>query len=203
MLRLPKSTEIAKLLPKKAIYDKFGLKAAQRDCFDADISHLTLVNVVSPATVPALKEGERIKEFYVLQVALKQEHYDEKNILLLSKLIKQNMIFGLVYQDRVRVAVVHERMFASGWQPLADATLPLNGMDMDSVWEHIVMAIGHFEVAEGVTIEEQIALDGEKQAIQKQIATLEKRCRSEKQPHRRYELYQQIAKLKEKMEGRV
>ncbi len=37
-----------------------------------------------------------VKDFYVLQVALKQEHYDEKNILLLSKLIKQNMIFGLI-----------------------------------------------------------------------------------------------------------
>lgn len=103
----------------------------------------------------------------------------------------------------MRVAVVHERLFAGSWLLLTDATLPLNGIDMDGVWEHIVMAIGHFEVAEGVTIEEQIAHDSEKQAIQKQIASLEKRCRSEKQPHRRYELYQQIAKLKERLEERV
>lgn len=197
MLGLPKTTEIAKQLPKKAIYSKFELKPTQRDRFDADISRIDIVNIVSPNTVPGLKEGERVKEFYVLLVSLKQEDYDEKNILLLSKLIKQHMIFALAYQDRVRLAVVHEKLFATDWEPLADALLPLMGFDMDKVWENIVMAIGHFEVMEGVTIEEQITIDGEKQKVIKQIETLEKRCRAEKQPRRRYELYLQIVKLKE------
>ena len=197
MLGLPKTTEIAKQLPKKAIYSKFELKPAQRDRFDADISRIDIVNIVSPNTVPGLKEGERVKEFYVLLVSLKQEEVDEKNIMLLSKLIKQHMVFALVYQDRVRLAVVHEKLFATDWEPLANAVLPLMGFDMDKVWENLVMAIGHFEVMEGVTIEEQITLDGEKQKVIKQIETLEKRCRAEKQPRRRYELYQQIVKLKE------
>ncbi|MBR5651135.1 MAG: DUF4391 domain-containing protein [Bacteroidales bacterium] len=197
MLGLPKTTEIAKQLPKKAIYSKFELKPAQRDRFDADISRIDIVNIVSPNTVPGLKEGERVKEFYVLLVSLKQEDYDEKNILLLSKLIKQHMIFALAYQDRVRLAVVHEKLFATDWEPLADALLPLMGFDMDKVWENIVMAIGSFEVMEGVTIEEQITIDGEKQKIIKQIETLEKKVRLEKQPRKKFELYQQLCELKE------
>ena len=92
MLGLPKTTEIAKQLPKKAIYSKFELKPAQRDHFDADISRIDIVNMVSSNTVPGLKEGERVKEFYVLLVSLKQEDYDDKNILLLSKLIKQKAL---------------------------------------------------------------------------------------------------------------
>ena len=201
MLGLPKTTEIAKQLPKKAIYSKFELKPAQRDRFDADISRIDIVNIVSPNTVPGLKEGERVKEFYVLLVSLKQEAVDEKNIMLLSKLIKQHIVFALVYQDSVRLAVVHEKLFATDWEPLANAVLSLMGFDMDKVWENLVMAIGHFEVMEGVTIEEQITLDGEKQKVIKQIETLEKRCRAEKQPRRRYELYQQLVKLKERLEG--
>ena len=200
MLGLPKTTEIAKQLPKKAIYSKFELKAAQRDRFDADISRIDIVNIVSPNTVPGLKEGERVKEFYVLLVSLKQEDYDEKNILLLSELIKQHMVFALAYQDRVRLAVVHEKLFATDWEPLADAVLPLMGFDMDKVWENIVMAIGHFEVMEGVTIEEQITLDGEKQKVIKQIETLEKKARSEKQPRRKFELFQQVRALKKHLE---
>lgn len=197
MLGLPKTTEIAKQLPKKAIYSKFELKPAQRDRFDADISRIDIVNMVSSNTVPGLKEGERVKEFYVLLVSLKQEEYDEKNIMLLSKLIKQHMVFALAYHDRVRLAVVHEKLFATDWEPLADALLPLMGFDMDKVWENIVMAIGHFEVMEGVTIEEQITIDGEKQKIIKQIETLEKKVRLEKQPRRKYEMYQQLCELKE------
>ena len=200
MLGLPKTTEIAKQLPKKAIYSKFELKAAQRDRFDADISRIDIVNIVSPNTVPGLKEGERVKEFYVLLVSLKQEDYDEKNILLLSELIKQHMVFALAYQDRVRLAVVHEKLFATDWEPLADAVLPLMGFDMDKVWENIVMAIGSFEVMEGVTIEEQITIDGEKQKVIKQIETLEKKARSEKQPRRKFELFQQVRALKKHLE---
>lgn len=196
MLGLPKTTEIAKQLPKKAIFTKFELKPAQRDRFDADISRIDIVNMVSPNTVPGLKEGERVKEFYVLLVSLKQEEYDEKNIMLLSKLIKQHMVFALAYQDRVRLAVVHEKLFFTAWEPLANALLPLMGFDMDKVWENLVMAIGHFEVMEGVTIEEQITIDGEKQKVIKQIETLEKKVRAEKQPRRKYELYQQLCELK-------
>lgn len=198
MFALPVTTEIKKSLPKKAIYEKFGLKSAQRDAFDDDISHIDIVNIVSPNTVPGLKEGERVKELYVLLVSLKQEEYDEKNIMLLSKLIKQHMVFALAYQERVRLAVVHEKLFATDWEPLADALLPLMGFDMDKVWENLVMAIGHFEVMEGVTMEEQIAIDGEKLKKIKAIESLEKKLRVEKQPWKKYELFKQIQELKNK-----
>ena len=199
MLGLPKTTEIAKQLPKKAIYSKFELKPTQRDRFDADISRIDIVNIVSPNTVPGLKEGERVKEFYVLLVTLKQKEYDEKNILLLSKLIKQHMIFALVFEDWVRFAVVHEKPFVKEWEPLASATLPLMGFDMDKVWENLVMAIGSFEVLEGVTIEEQITIDGEKQKIIKQIETLEKKVRVEKQPRRKLEMFEELQELKKQL----
>lgn len=110
------------------------------------------------------------------------------------------MVFALAYQDRVRLAVVHEKLFFTAWEPLANALLPLMGFDMDKVWENLVMAIGHFEVMEGVTIEEQITIDGEKQKVIKQIETLEKKLKAEKQPMKRYGLYKQIQELKENLE---
>jgi hypothetical protein len=200
MFALPATTEIKKSLPKKAIYEKFGLKSAQRDAFDADISRIDIVNVVSPSTVPSLKEGERVKEFYVLLVALKRQHYDEKNILLLTKLIKQNMIFALVYNEKVSFAVVHEKLFVMDWEPLEDAALPLMGLDLDMVWEHLVTTIGKFEVMEGVTMEEQIAIDGEKLKKIKLIESLEKKLKVEKQPRKKYELFQQVQELKKHLD---
>ena len=196
MFALPVTTEIKKSLPKKAIYEKFGLKSTQRDAFDADISRIDIVNVVSPSTVPGLNEGEHVKEFYVLLVTLKRQHFDVKNILLLTKMIKQNMIFALVYNDMVRFAVVHEKLFVMDWELLADAALPLMGLDLDKVWEYLVTTIGSFEVMEGVTMEEQIAIDGEKLKKIKAIESLEKKLRVEKQPRKKYELYKQLNELK-------
>lgn len=196
MFALPATTEIKKSLPKKAIYEKFGLKSSQRDAFDADVSRIEIVNVVSPSTVPGLKEGARVKDFYVLLVTLKRQHFDEKNILLLTKLIKQNMIFALVCNDMVRFAVMHEKLFVMNWKPLADASLPLTGLDLDKVWERLVTTIGGFEVKDGATLEEQIAEDGEREKILKMIETLENKCRLEKQTRKKYELHQELVKLK-------
>lgn len=70
------------------------------------------------------------------------------------------------------------------------------GIDMDKVWEHIVTTIGGFEVMEGVTIEEQITIDGERQKVIKQIETLEKKARLEKQPRKKLELFEHLKELK-------
>jgi len=196
MFSLPATTEIKKALPKKAIYEKFALKAAQRDAFDADISRIDIVNVVSSNTVPGLKEGEQIKEFYVLQVKLKREKFDPKNILLLTKLIKQNMVFALTFGLKVRFAIVHQKLFVGDWVPLEEAALLLVGMDLEQAWAKIVKSIGGFEVMDGVTVEEQISLDIERQKRIKQIENLEKKLKTEKQPIKRYDLFKEIQELK-------
>ena len=155
MFGLPANTLINQPLYKKAVFEKFNLKAAskrvksdaricssereqfrpevkaaERDRFDADISKMALVARISPATVPALSEGKDIKGFYVLQVELKHQDCDTKNILLL---------------------------------------------------------------------EEQIINREQHEKLLRQIETLEKRCRAEKQTRKRYELHQQIVKLKEEL----
>lgn len=73
MYGLPPACEVKKQLPKKAIYAKFNLNAAQRDCFDADIARLDIVGCVSSSTIPALSPGELVQEFYVLHVQLKRK----------------------------------------------------------------------------------------------------------------------------------
>ena len=49
---------------------------------------------------------------------------------------------------------------------------------------------------EGVTIEEQIAIDGEKLKKIKAIESLEKKLRVEKQPRKKFETYQELMELK-------
>ena len=134
MYGLPQTTEIRKQLPKKAIYAKFELKPAQRDGFDADVSRIDIVAVVSPTTVPAIASGENIKEFYVLEVQLKKKDYDEKNIAMLSKLIPQNILFALQYEDQTQLAIHHTKLIKSEWKPTDDTTISLTGLNLDTVW---------------------------------------------------------------------
>ena len=196
MYGLPISTERKQQLPKKAIYAKFDLKTSQRESFDADIARIDIVAVVSPATVPALSDGNSVKELYVLDVQMKHREYDAKNILLLTRLIAQNMVFALRYEDRVQFAVFHAKLFTTAWQPLEQATLPLSGLNLDAVWENLVKHIGQIEVAGDNSLATQIAEDDRRAKLLAQIATLEHKMANEKQPRRKREYFEQIKKLK-------
>ena len=199
MLGLPKSTEIAQQLPKKAIFQKFELKPAQRDHFDADISRLTLVNAISQNKLPALQKGETIETIYVVDVALKRPNYDPKNIQILSKLIPQKMLFALHYEDEIQLAIYHTKLICGSWVPADAYELELVGTTTDLVWENLVKTIGGIDVEEGNTLIEQIVIDEEREKIQRQIEALENKSRLERQPRRKLEMFEQLQKLRERV----
>ena len=197
MYGLPISTERKRQLPKKAIYAKFDLNSVQRESFDADIARIDIVAVICPATIPALSEGIEVKEFYVLDVQMKRKEYDTKNILLLSRLIAQHMVFALRYEEQVQFAIFHTKLFTTVWQPVGQASLLLSGLNLDAVWENIVKEIGQIEIADGHTLVEQIADDEQRDKLLVRIATLERKMVNEKQPRRKREYFEQIKNLKE------
>lgn len=197
MFQLPPATAINKPLYKKAVFEKFNLKAAERDCFDADISRMALVARISTATVPALTKGEEIEGFYVLQVALKRKDYDTKNILMLQKLIPQKLIFALQFEEQTQFCIFHTRLQQSAWMPTDEATITLQGLSLDDVWNNIVATIGGLDAQAEESIEEQIIQREQREKLLRQIESLEKLCRTEKQTRKKYELHQQIIKLKE------
>lgn len=196
MYGLPPSTEAKKQLPKKTIFAKFDLKPSQRESFDADIARIDIVAVVSPKTIPALKEGEEVKEFYVLAVQMKRKEYDSKNITLLTKLIPQKMVLALQFDGYTQLAIYHTKLISSTWQLTESTNITLSGLTIDVVWENIVKSIGQIDVEKGNTLIEQIAANDQRAKLLTQIATLERKMASEKQPRRKREYFEQIKKLK-------
>ena len=198
MYGLPSTTEIKKQLPKKAIYAKFNMPTSLREHFDADIARIDIEVGVSKATVPALAEGEEIKEFYVLGIQLKRKEYDPKNILMLTKLLPHKMIFALHYEEEVQFAIYHTKLITSEWQLIThnSSLITLQGLNLDSVWDNIVKQIGHIEVQEGNTLTEQIKANEEQTKLLAQIKMLERKMANEKQPRRKREYFEQIKKLK-------
>lgn len=199
MYGLPASTLVNRPLYKKAVFEKFNLKAAERDRFDADVSRMAIVAYLSPAKIPALHPGQEVKEFYALQVQLKQRDYDTKNILLLQKLIPQKIIFVLEYDEEVQFCIFHTRLQQSEWKHVSDANIPLKGLTFDDVWNNIVAEIGSLDNTAEETLEQQIINREEREKLLRQIEVLEKRCRTEKQTRKKYELHQQLLKLKERI----
>lgn len=198
MLGLPKTTEMSKQLPKKTIYTKFQMNTVAKEKIDADISRITIVNEIAPnkVNIPA---GEDVKSFFVLLVSLKKKEYDEKTIATLSKLIPQNILFVLEYENESRLAIYHTKVMQTEWMQTEEQKVELKGLNLDNVWENIVIAVGGVNIENGNSLDEQIEINDKKQKLEKEIARLEKQARAERQPKKKFELVQAEKKLKEKL----
>lgn len=195
MLGLPKATELSKQLPKNAIYAKFQMNTAEKAKIDADISRITIVNEVSAEKVH-IADGDQVKSFFVLLVALKKKDFDDKTIITISKLIPQNMLLVLECGDEAKLATYHTKLMQTEWKRKEALSVELKGLNLDSVWENIIMQIGGITIDQGNTLDEQIAADEHRQKIEKEIAKLEKQARAEKQPKKKFELAQRVNALK-------
>ena len=198
MLGLPKETEMSKQLPKKAIYTKFQMNTAAKAKIDADISRITIVNEIAPnkVNIPA---GEDVKSFFVLLVSLKKKKYDEKTIATLSKLIPQNILFVLEYENESRLAIYHIKVMQTEWEPTENQQIELHGLNLDTVWENIVKSLECGVWNEELSLDENLALHEQQEKLQKQITKLEKQARTERQPKKKFELHQKITKLKKEL----
>lgn len=195
MLGLPKATELSKQLPKNAIYAKFQMNTAEKAKIDADISRITIVNEVSAEKVH-IAAGNQVKSFFVLLVALKKKDFDDKTIITISKLIPQNMLLILECGDEAKLATYHSKLMQTEWKRKEALSVEVKGLNLDSVWENIIMQIGGITINQGNTLDEQIAADEYRQKIEKKIAKLEKQARAEKQPKKKFELAQRVKALK-------
>ena len=193
MLGLPKSTELNKLLPKKAIYAKFQMNTAQKERFDGEISRISIVGELSPATT-GLAAGTAVRSIFVLLVALKHPDFQANTIAQISKLIDQNMLLILEHEGRRKLAIYHTKLIQTDWMP--DCTVTLKGLDLDAVWENLIVQVGGITIEQGNTLDQQIVADEKRAKLEKEIARLEKLARAEKQPKKKFELVTKINLLK-------
>jgi len=199
---LPKSTEIRKPIHKKLIYQKFAteLSGDKKDKFDADISRIIITNEISEASVN-IRATDKVPSMFVVQIELKTKSYNDRNIILTSKLFGQKLLLVLHYEDEYQLAIYETKLLKSAWKSEDEFSLKLNGLDLSTVWDNFVTQVSGIEVEEGNTLDEQISKESEKEKLRKQIEDLERKARKETQSKRKFEMFQQIKTLEKKLEA--
>ena len=147
MFDLPKSTEIRKQVHKKLIYSKFAteLSGDKKDRFDADISRIIITNEISEASVN-IKATDKVSSMFVIQIELKTKNYNDRNIILVSKLFGQNLLLVLHYEDKYQLAIYETKLLKSDWKSEEEFSLKLNGLDLNVVWDNFVTQVSGINV---------------------------------------------------------
>lgn len=200
MYALPNSSLLNKQIPKKAIFQKFGLTLAQRQRIDADIARIDIIARLAQDTLPAIALGKVVKDIYVLSVSLKTKNYHPDSIKLLARLIPQRMLFVLCHEQQAQLAIVHEGLHAGCWYAKHELHIPLNALNLDALWEQLVVTIGNVPTNNGLTLNERILQKKQREGILKNIELLQRRMDKERSLGKQMQMRSQINQWRKLLE---
>ena len=209
MLGFPRTTDFNKRIPKEKFYENLTVSPDLKKCFVDQIKAIYWKNKIAPSTTN-LAPGNTVSEIEVFEIRLKEKALDEKVLRQIDKEIPYHILFLLEYEGKHQAWVSYKEATANNafkvnqyyhtdWLSEEDLHLKLDGLNMDAVWDNFIIQVGQFEVEQGKSVAEQIETDLLKAKLVKEINKLEKQARSEKQPSKKFQLAQQINKLKKEL----
>ena len=216
MIGLPKTTEFNKRIPKQKFYENMDISPALKKIFVEQVRIIYWKNKIAASTTN-LAAGTDVTELEVFEVRLSSPVLDDSLLRQIDKEIPYHILFLLEYQGKYQAWIGYKEAAASGnkafkvngyyhteWLVEDELPLKLEGLNVDAVYENFVRQIAGDKLkteAAGESLKESVARDEQKQALQKQIATLQAKIRKEKQLNKQMQMNTELKKLKKELES--
>lgn len=215
MIGLPKTTEFNKRIPKQKFYENMDISPALKKIFVEQVRIIYWKNKIAASTTN-LAAGTDVTELEVFEVRLSSPVLDDSLLRQIDKEIPYHILFLLEYQGKYQAWIGYKEAAASGnkafkvngyyhteWLVEDELPLKLEGLNVDAVYENFVRQIAGDKLkteAVGESLKESVARDEQKQALQKQIATLQAKILKEKQLNKQMQMNNELKKLKKELE---
>ena len=212
MLGFPQTTEFNKRIPNQKFYENMEVSPALKRVFVEQIKLIHWRNKLAVSTMN-IAPGEAVTEIEVIEIKLASPQLNEAVLRQIDKEIPYHILFILSFDGKVQAWTGYKEATESGnkafkvnkyyhteWIPEYELNLKIEGLNMDAVWENLIIQVGGVEVGQGKSLDEQIQIDGQKAKMQKEIEKLEKQARNEKQPNKKFQLAQQVKTLKKQLD---
>ena len=207
MLGLPSATEYNKRIPKQKFYENLTVTPALKRIFTEQIQSVIWANKIAPSTMN-ISVGKEVTEIEAFRIMLNSDSLDESALRQMDRQIPYHILFVLEYNEKVQIWIGYKEQSAGDnafkvnkyyhteWLDEQSASVKIEGFDMDKVYENLVRQIGGFENNTDDSLGKQIADKERREKLEMEIAKLEKLARAEKQPKKKFELVQNIKKLR-------
>ncbi len=213
MQPFPDSTVFGRVITKTKFYDKISVSPSVKRTFVEQVEGIVWKNKLSAKTLN-VQAGERVIEIDVFEVALKSQHASDSLLRAIDNGVPHHILFLLQFDGLWQAAIGYKEIgktaitltvkeyYRTSWKPLDHIHLLISGMTMDEVFDNFVRQI-NTSLPEESTQSLRADLDNQamRDKIQRKIDVLYKRMLSEKQPHRKFELFEQIRELQTQLQG--
>ncbi|WP_448389744.1 DUF4391 domain-containing protein [Microbacterium aurum] len=202
LYRWPASAAFGRPVPKTKFYEHGNVRAALREKFVDDIQRITWAYKLADTTIH-LGGSDAVPEIQVFTIETKRQDVADDVLAAIDKSVHFPLIFEITGPDRVRMVAAQKTLgttsprvgtyFSTEWLP-ADAprcSLP-TAIDLSSLYEAILASLLPLPTRVGETVSDATDRMNAARKLQREIAALEKKLRTEPQLNRKIDLRKQL-----------
>lgn len=210
MRNLPATTIVSQRIPKAAFFANLTLAPAERRALTVQVDTIYWRNKLAPDTLH-ISPGQQVLELQVFELRLSGGTEECTVLDVLDKQLPYHLLFLIVKGGQIKASIAYKQSnlggshpytvlarFETDWMSPDALSLPLQGMDMDAVYEAWVQSVAgdNLRVRPGEQLPEALERMRIRQRLRKQIEAMARRAWQEKQPRKRFELAQELQRLK-------
>lgn len=215
MVGLPKETVFNKKIPKQKFYEKLDISPELKRVFIEQVKTIYWKNKIAVSTTN-LAAGDEVTEIEIFKIHLNTKSFNEEFLYQIDREIPYHILFLLEYQGKCQAWIAYKEpiksrstafkvkgYYRTDWLAEDKLSLQLEGLNLDMVYENFVRQIAGDKLEiniSGETLKQSVEKSEQKQALQRQITTLQAKIRKEKQLNKQMQINDKIKKLKKELE---
>lgn len=202
LFRWPPAAAFGRTVPKTKFYEHGNVRTALREKFVDDIQRITWAYKLAEDTI-RLRGTAAVPEIQVFTVKAKGADVSDDVLTAIDKSVHFPIIFEVATGESVRTVAARKSLsgktptisayFTTAWLPADAVRRPLpTALDLAGLFEAILTALLPVDTRAGETVSEATDRLDRARKLQREIAALEKKLRTEPQLNRKIELRRQM-----------
>ena len=199
-LKFLRTTIVGKPVPKNAFYKHLEVNAKMKQHFVDDVVSIHWLYKLAPSTIN-MEDGKLVHEIVAFSAVLKSKYCPDDVFLFIDQNMPRHVVFILEYENRYKVLLNYKewkdgqngqfkiiKTFVTEWLTDNQLLLTLEGQNMDALYEALAGQVSGFGTKKAEDIKRIVELEGLIDKAKREVETIQKRIRNERQLNRQMEL---------------
>ena len=210
-LKFPPTTIVGKPVPKNAFYKHLEVNAKIKQHFVDDVVSIHWLYKLAPSTIN-VEDGKQVHEIVVFSAVLKAKDCPNDVFLFIDRNMPRHVVFILEYDNRYKVLLNYKawkdgqnsqfdiiKTFATDWLTDGQLLLTLEGQTMDALYQAMAGQVSGFGTTKAEDTKRIVELEGLIDKAKREVESIQKRIRNERQLNRQMELNGAARGIKKKI----
>ena len=199
-LKFPRTTIVGKPVLKNAFYKHLEVNAKIKQHFVDDVASINWLYKLAPSTIN-VEDGKLVHEIVVFSAVLKDKDCPNDVFLFIDRNMPRHVVFILEYDNRYKVLLNYKawkdgqnsqfdiiKTFATEWLTEGKLLLTLEGQTMDALYEAMAGQVSGFGTTKAEDTKRIVELEELIDKAKREVESIQKRIRNERQLNRQMEL---------------